>query len=87
MPRLHGWRQDTETGWWTYGGSNFAAAMWPSTGANYPTGVSVRIWPRLGDPGGPDPTVPLDGTNGELVFQGEAAARAYVESWERAVGR
>jgi hypothetical protein len=87
MPHVHGWNQDPETGWWSYGGRYFAAAMWASTGEAYTAtggrGFSVRIWPRLGDVGSPDPTRPLDGSNGELVFPDEQAARAYVESWER----
>jgi hypothetical protein len=90
MPRLHGWRQDTEdTSSWSYGGSNFVADMWgPSINdpAN-PNGFEVRIWPRLGDVDSNDPTKPLGPTNGGLLFPDEATARAYIESWERAVGR
>ena len=68
---------------WTYGGQNFAAFMWVPTlpGA----AVGVRVWPRLGDVGSNDPTEPLGAEHSFLTFANEAAARAYVESWERAV--
>jgi hypothetical protein len=85
MPRLHGW-----TAFWTYGGSYFVATMWgPSTNepAPHDTEFEVRIWPMLGDAASNDPTTPLGPDRGGMVFPTEAAARAYVESWERAVAQ
>jgi len=83
MPRLHGWMQDGEdpTGW-TYGGRFFAAFMWVPTTSG--AAVGVRIWPRLGDVASNDLTLPLGAEHSFLTFVNEAAARAYVESWERA---
>lgn len=90
MPRLHGWTQDTEDpSQWTYGGSYFVAVMWgPSINdERMPNAFELRIWPRLGEVGSNDPTQPLGADHGGMLFPDETAARAYVESWERATGR
>lgn len=87
MPKLRGWMQDQEDPTaWTYGGQFFAACMivrWHPPDTSLP--VLVRIWPRLGEVGSNDPTQPLGWEHDALSFADEATARAYVESWERAL--